>query len=66
MPINDKISDEKCSKFPLEKKLSKISQEKMIEIIYLGIGLIIGVLLGAGGIILYKQKKTDIDLNSFK
>ena len=38
----------------------------MIEIIYLGIGLIIGVFIGAGGIILYKQKKTDIDLNSFK
>ena len=32
------------------------------EIIYLVIGLIVGGLLGAGGIILYKQKKTDIDL----
>ena len=36
------------------------------EIIYLVIGLIIGVLLGAGGIVIYKQKKTNIDLSSFK
>ena len=38
----------------------------MIEIIYLVIGLIIGGLLGAGGIVIYKQKKTNIDLSSFK
>ena len=36
------------------------------EIIYLVIGLIVGVLLGAGGIVIYKQKKTNIDLSSFK
>ena len=36
------------------------------EIIYLIIGLIIGGMLGAGGIVIYKQKKTNIDLSSFK
>jgi len=36
------------------------------EIIYLVIGLIVGVLLGAGGIVIYKQKKNNIDLSSFK
>ena len=36
------------------------------EIIYLVIGLIVGLLLGAGGIVIYKQKKTNIDLSSFK
>ena len=38
----------------------------MIEIIYLGIGLIVGMLLGTGGIVLFKQKKTNIDLSNFK
>ena len=33
----------------------------MIEIIYLGIGLIIGVLLGVGGIVIFRQKKENID-----
>ena len=37
-----------------------------MEIIYLVIGLIAGLLLGAGGIVIYKQKKANIDLSSFK
>ena len=38
----------------------------MIEIIYLGSGLIVGILLGAGGIVIFKQKKENVDLGSFK
>ena len=37
-----------------------------MEIIYLGIGLIVGILLGAGGIVIFKQKKENVDLGSFK
>ena len=37
-----------------------------MEIIYLGIGLIVGILLGAGGIVIFKQKKENDDLVSFK
>ena len=37
----------------------------MIEIIYLVTGLLICALLGIGGVILFKQKKQSVDLDSF-
>ena len=37
-----------------------------MEIVYLIVGLIIGALLGVGGVILFKQKKQNVDLGDFK
>ena len=37
-----------------------------MEIVYLIVGLIIGALLGVGGVILFKQKKQNVDLDDFK